>query len=283
MPWLARLQAHALVPWHAERVRRAEMAVRLVRWLSERGPASGPETKSLAEAATWQQDAGAWVDVARGRVWEGDVDPAVAASYAYLCQAVDAARADREGEFARLLAGYAESGSATAELLPVERVLDEVVVRLTKAAPVLLLVLDGMSTGVARELLADLAGRGWTEHALAPVRPVISVLPSVTRVSRTSLLCGRLADGTQADEKAAFAERGWSLFHKADLNSAGAGDALATGVASAIRGPAPVTGIVVNTVDDALDKGGRGRGQPRRSTGCSTSLRSPGTPGAWWS
>ena len=90
----------------------------------------------------------------------------------------------------------------------------------------LLLVLDGMSTSVARELIADLAGRGWIEHTLTPARPVISVLPSVTRVSRTSLLSGRLADGAQASEKAAFAEHGWPLFHKADLISAGAGDAL---------------------------------------------------------
>lgn len=254
---LDRLQAHVLVPQHQERVRRAEMAVRLVRWLAASRQAAAAPARSLAEAARGQQVVDAWVDVARTRVWEGDVDPAVASAYGQLCQAVDAARAEHERLFAQLLAGYSESGSTSGELLPVERVLDEIVTPLAGEARLLLLVLDGMSTGVARELLADLAGRGWVEHTLAPARPVISVLPSVTRVSRTSLLCGQLADGTQADEKAAFAERGWPLFHKADLTSAGAGDALAAGVATAIRGDTPVVGIVVNTVDDTLDKGGR--------------------------
>ena len=71
------------------------------------------------------------------------------------------------------------------------------------------------------------------------------------------MLTGRLTDGTQEVEKAAFAERGWPLFHKADLSAAGAGDALAPEVVRAIRSKATVAGIVVNTVDDTLDKGGR--------------------------
>jgi hypothetical protein len=253
---LSCLGKHVLVTQHQERVRRAEMAVRLARWLSSERAAPVQPAHSLAEAARRQQDAGAWVDVARTRVWEGDTDPDVASAYGLLCEAVDAARAEHEHRFAQLLAGHTEAGSTLGELLPVEDVLAEVVTPLAASRPVLLLVLDGVSTGVARELLADLAVRGWVEHALDPVRPVVSVLPSVTRVSRTSLLAGRLTDGTQADEKAAFQERGWPLFHKADLASAGAGDALGA-VGAAIRGTAPVAGIVVNTVDDTLDKGGR--------------------------
>jgi hypothetical protein len=254
---LTRLQSHVLVPRHQERVRRAEMAVRLVRWLSAERDSPAPPARSLAEAARRQQDTGAWVDVARARVWEGDVDAEVARAYRRLCAATDAARAEHEHAFARLLADHAQAGSTLGELLPVEDVLATVVEPLGQNARVLLLVLDGASTAIARELLADLSARGWVEHALAPARPVIAALPSVTRASRTSLLCGRLADGTQDDEKAAFVERGWPLFHKADLSAAGAGDALAAAVARAIRGKAPVAGIVINTVDDTLDKGGR--------------------------
>jgi hypothetical protein len=254
---LARLRAHVLVPRHQERVRRIEMAVRLVRWLSAERTAPSSPARSLAEAARRQQDTDAWVDVARMRVWEGDVDAEVADAYRLLCDAADAVRAEHESRFAHLLAGHTQAGSTLGELLPVEDVLAEVVEPLMQSARVLLLVLDGVSTGVARELLADLSARGWIEHTLAPAQPVIAVLPSVTRVSRTSLLRGRLTDGTQDDEKAAFAERGWPLFHKGDLAAAGAGDALAAAVARAIRGKAPVAGIVVNTVDDTLDKGGR--------------------------
>jgi hypothetical protein len=254
---LSRLQAHVLATHHQERVRRAEMAVRLVRWLNSERMAPSPPARSLAEAARRQQTIDAWVDVARTRVWEGDVDPQVADAYGQLCLAVDNARAQHERLFAHLLADHTQAGSTLKELLPVEELLEETVLPLAQSGRVLLLVLDGVSTGVASELLADLSGRGWVPHTLTPARPVISVLPSVTRVSRTSLLVGRLTDGTQEVEKASFAERGWPLFHKADLSAAGAGDALAPQVARAIRGKAAVAGIVVNTVDDTLDKGGR--------------------------
>jgi hypothetical protein len=216
---------------------------------------AGP-ARSLAEAARRQQESDAWVDVARARVWEGDAGEA-AAAYRRLCERIDAVRAQHEHAFARLLADHTRTGTARREVLPVEDVLADVVTPLAAGRRVLLLVLDGASTGVARELLADLADLGWTEHRLDSPRPVIAALPSVTRVSRTSLLCGRLADGTADTERAAFAERGWALFHKAGLAAAGAGEALARDVQAAIRGRAAVTGVVVNTIDDTLDKGGR--------------------------
>ncbi len=253
---LAGLHGHVMAPTLVEeRVRRAEMAVRLVRWL--RTPEAAAESaRSLVEAARRQQASDAWVDVARARVWEGDLGEA-AAGYRRLCERVDALRAVHEHAFARLLADHTRSGAVQREILPVENVLAEVVAPLAAMQRVLLLVLDGASTGVARELLADLAGRGWTEHRLDPPRPVITALPSVTRVSRTSLLCGRLADGTSDVEKTAFAERGWALFHKRDLAAAGAGEALPRDMQAAIGGRTPVVGVVVNTIDDTLDKGGR--------------------------
>jgi hypothetical protein len=253
---LAGLHGHVTAPVLAEeRVRRAEMAVRLVRWLTAPEAAAEP-ARSLAEAARRQQTSDAWVDAARARVWEGDLGEA-AAAYRRLCERVDAVRAAHEHTFARLLADHTRAGPAQREILPVENVLGEVVTPLAASQRVLLLVLDGASTGVACELLADLADRGWTEHRLDPPRPVIAVLPSVTRVSRTSLLCGRLADGTADMEKAAFTERGWALFHKMDLAAAGAGEALPPDMQTAIRSRTAVIGVVINTIDDTLDKGGR--------------------------
>jgi hypothetical protein len=253
---LAGLHGHATAPVFAgERVRRAEMAVRLVRWLTAPEAAAEP-ARSLAKAARRQQASDAWVDVARARVWEGDLGEA-AAAYRRLCERVDVVRAEHEHTFARLLADYTRAGTTQREILPVENVLREVVTPLAASQRVLLLVLDGASTGVACELLADLGDRGWTEHRLDPPRPVIAALPSVTRVSRTSLLCGSLADGTADVEKAAFAERGWALFHKMDLAAAGAGEALPRDMRTAIRGRTAVIGVVVNTIDDTLDKGGR--------------------------
>jgi hypothetical protein len=253
---LAGLHGHVMAPTLAEeRVRRAEMAVRLVRWLTTPEAVAEP-ARSLAEAARRQQATDAWVDVARTRVWEGDLGQA-AAAYRQLCERVDGLRAEHENTFARLLADHTRTGAAQGEILPVESVLAEIVTPLAARQRILLLVLDGASTGVACELLADLTDRGWTQHWLDSRRPVIAALPSVTRVSRTSLLSGRLADGTADMEKAAFAERGWTLFHKADLAAAGAGEALPHEMQAAIRGRTTVIGVVVNTIDDTLEKGGR--------------------------
>jgi hypothetical protein len=248
---------HALVNQHEGRVRRAHMAVRLVRWIARQRTDPPQPAQDLAEAARRQQEDDAWVDVARARVWEGDVHAEVAAAYRALCATVDEIRAGHESRFAKLLADYTRTGSTQKGVLPVEHVLDDVVVPLVSTQRVLLLVLDAMSTGVARELLEGITGRGWVEHGLDPVRPVIAALPSITRVSRTSLLTGRLIDGSAATEKAAFAERGWPLFHKADLTAVGAGDALSPTVIQAIKSGKRIVGVVVNTVDDALDNGGR--------------------------
>ncbi|MGE5762317.1 MAG: BREX-2 system phosphatase PglZ, partial [Mycobacterium leprae] len=252
-----RVQEHAVAGRHEEQVRRAVMAVRLSRWLVRQRAAPLPPAAGLAEAARTQENDDAFVDVARARVWEGDVDPQVAAAYTSLCASVDAVRAGHEQRFAALLAEWTSTAPVDTALLPVEQVVDEVVGPLAAAQRVLLVVLDGMSTGVARELLADVGALGWVEHRLDPHRAVLSVLPSVTRVSRTSLFAGRLSDGTQASEKAAFADRGWPLFHKGKLTTAGAGQVFASEVIAAVEGPAAVVGVVLNSVDDTLAKGGR--------------------------
>ena len=80
----------------------------------------------------------------------------------------DSLRAEHERVFARLLADHCQAGSTLGELLPIEDVLAEVIQPLVGNARVLMLVLDGMSTSVARDLLGDLATRGWVEHTPAP-------------------------------------------------------------------------------------------------------------------
>src|SRR5262249_47036430 len=122
---LAGLHGHVTAPVLAgERVRRAGMAGRLARWLTGPEAAAGP-ARSLAEAARRQQASDAWVDVARARVWEGDLGDA-AAAYRRLCERVDAVRAGHEHTFARLLADHTRAGAVQREILPVENVLGEV-------------------------------------------------------------------------------------------------------------------------------------------------------------
>ncbi len=100
----------------------------------------------------------------------------------------------------------------------------------------------------------------WVEHV--PTRgsggqsraAVLAALPTMTRYSRTSLLCGTLREGTQVDEKRDFATvTGGKLFHKDDLR-APAGAAVNPEVGAAIGSSAKVVGVVLNTVDDTLAK-----------------------------
>jgi hypothetical protein len=82
----------------------------------------------------------------------------------------------------------------------------------------------------------------------------------VTEVSRCSLLSGRIAVGQQREESAALRQRfpGSLLLHKAGLR-AGAGAALDAEVAAAVEDAfVPLVAAVVNTIDDALDRGDPG-------------------------
>jgi len=122
---------------------------------------------------------------------------------------------------------------------------------------------------VFRELQADLLRRGWVEvdaDAESRCLPVIAALPTVTEVSRTSLLSGSLVSGNSSDEKLAFSKhpaliaagapsKPPVLYHKGDLTG---GDAvgLAPSVLKEIGDlRRQVIGVVINAVDDHLAKG----------------------------
>src|SRR6185312_3017861 len=98
-------------------------------------------------------------------------------------------REAQDRRFAELLRDQSAAGSAAVDPLPVERILDEVVAPLAAQAPVLLVLLDGMSVAVARELLADVARLDWASLGPEgrPVRPGLAAIPCVTEASRASL------------------------------------------------------------------------------------------------
>jgi hypothetical protein len=168
-----------------------------------------------------------------------------------------------------LLRDWTAAGSTGSDVIPVEQILDRIVAPLAAEAPVLVIVIDGMSVAVCRELLADLTRHEWlslSEPGQKFTRPGIAAIPSVTEISRTSLLCGRLQRGFANDERAGFAEHpallaqcraNYSpvLFHKPSLQESG--DAgLATEVRNEIASAQRrIVGVVVNAVDDHLLKG----------------------------
>jgi hypothetical protein len=253
----------------SRRLERVDMAVRLVRWLGERKQQAGDEPKSLAAAAAGHLCSGGFVDWARLSLRSGDPVQVLSEAYAKLFEAVTQIREVQAHGFARLLVDWTAAGSQGGDLVPVERILDEIVAPLAADSPVLVIVIDGMSVAVCRELLADLTRHEWVplcEAGRTFNRPGIATVPSVTEFSRTSLLTGRLQVGGAAEERAGFAEHpgllarcrsGTSpvLFHKPTLQEAE--DAVLAAdvrkeIGSAHR---KVVGVVVNAVDDNLLKG----------------------------
>ena len=158
----------------------------------------------------------------------------------------------------------AQTPTNTGRVVPIEQVLDRVVAPIAAVQPVLLLVMDGLSNSIFRELFARAASHGWAELVPASqCKPFVGVaaVPTITEVSRTSLLCGRLTTGAQAQERPGFATHAAlvatsradyapKLFHKGDLADAGN---LATEVRAAIANQKQqVVGVVYNAVDDHL-------------------------------
>lgn len=258
---VAELRRHALVGRFSQRLEQAEMACRLVKWLAR----PTPELDSVAAAIEWQADQGAYVDWARFRLRGGDDLAPVSETYAALRAAVAVRRARLAKGFAGMLAqGGGHDWTPSPRIVPVENALADLVAPLAASNPVLLLVMDGLSVSIFRELFAELAPLSWSEwvrsdlgHALTGV----AAFPTVTEVSRASLLSGTVTTGGSGQEKSAFAAHPAllahsnaslppRLFHKGELAEDGS---LSPQVRAAIAdGRQKVVGVVYNAVDDHL-------------------------------
>ena len=263
-PQLQAVRRHQAAIGHIDQVRRAEMAVRLVKWLSS--PPS-PPSQSLGNAASEYTQSSSMVDVARIALRAGDVVQPLAEAYALLLSNVADRRENENHRFGELLVDWIKTGSTSGALLPVEEVLERIIGPLASEVPVLVVVVDGMSVPVWRDILEDLGRQSWAtlEPAEAPIPSGVATVPSVTQYSRASLLSGRLTSGAAADEKRAFEAHPALirvsktqfppvLFHKGELSQPG-GRALAEAVRSEIASPdRRVVAAVVNAVDDYLVK-----------------------------
>lgn len=252
---------HTLMAAQPPRAERVEMARRLSRWLLT-APRSAT---SLQTAVTWQSDEGAFVDWARFRLLGGDEIPELSQAYSACREALIARRNKFAKPFAQALIEWnANKPALDGRLVPVESVLEHVLAPIAAAHPTMLLVMDGLSISIFRELFGRSASHGWAEMVPSDIgQPLVGVaaLPTVTEVSRTSLLCGRLTLGAAAQEKAGFASHAAllahsragtppRLFHKGDLADA---TNLAPEVRAAIADPHQrVIGVVYNAVDDHL-------------------------------
>ncbi|GGL87819.1 hypothetical protein GCM10010129_34560 [Streptomyces fumigatiscleroticus] len=284
------LQGHRRADGPDTRVRigRVLMAWRLTRWL-----AADPAVDCPTVAAGIQRHVAetGWTDQALEHIEAGgDPDPVLKAAYDALAVRVRERRHEIDRNFARTLATSTAAGQAPGSMLTVENFLDRVVkpvVRGGESRRVLLLVLDGMSAAIATELAEELRG-SWAEFD--PVkddgpprrRAVAAALPTLTAVSRTSLLTGTLTRGSQADEKRLFPTlKLWggapaAVFHKDDLRADTAGDTFGPALTEALADGRTHVAVVLNAIDDRLAKEqklGDGSWRPHHVPGLSDLLR----------
>ena len=259
---LTALEGHRLAGARAQQVETARMALRACRWL-----ATDVEPGAQAAAAIRDYVAnGGWLDWARSKLWRGDAHEPLSRVYQRLSARLAERREAFNQGFARHLPAIARGDRIADWALPIEDALSERVAPLARERPVLVVVLDGMSHAVYRELADDLVRHHWVE--MQPVEAatdtcLLAALPTITRLSRYALLSGSLGEGGQSDEKRVFAAHAAlkavssaktppRLFHKADLQEPGSG-ALAGSVRAAIASEQPrVVGVVVNAIDDQL-------------------------------
>lgn len=256
---------HRLAAQGTLRKLRLEMAAKLVRRLEQarQAPASPPPDLG-ASVSDYVRD-GAFMDRARLSLFGGDELPGLTQAYQLLRERVRELREQQNAGFARTLEAWQGSGcGALPNVVPIERVLDDLVAPLAREAPVLLLVMDGLSYPIFLELLEDALRSGWTEfvpQGRERAQAGLATIPSVTEISRASLLCGRLCAGQMPQEKAGFAAHPALtavsrsnakpiVFHKGEIAD---GMGLSESVRDAVGRPdRKVVAVVYNGVDDHL-------------------------------
>jgi len=259
---------HRLASHHAPRIRRVEMAIRLARWMDSHGdqPSAG-----LADQIRAYAEEGAFVDAARLALLGGDELSTLSRAFALLREEARKRRDAHNELFSRALLGWNTAGCPDmAGIVPVESVVAAVAAPTAAVVPILVLLVDGLSYPIFRELIDDAQRQGWNE--VLPPGAEHSVLglatiPSITEISRTSLFCGHLTQGQAANEKTGFTNhpalaaiappgRGNAravLFHKGDLTAGGDGSSLSDVVRDAIASrERKVVGVVFNAIDDHL-------------------------------
>ena len=256
-----KITAHREARRVPERIHKVEMSLRLLRWLKGQ-----PVIRSdFAEAVEQFVQEGSYVDWARYYLSFGDSLGELASAYARLLELATARREEQNLGFGRLAAEQAVLADQPGVVL-IENVLKEVVAPIAKDRPALLIVLDGMSYSVFRELTVSLVHRGWQPVKRPELKtdcPVIAALPTTTERSRLCLLTGTLE--TENDEVAGFRKNEAlaaastrshppTLFLKGQLTQddrLGLSNEVLNEIASARR----VVGAVVNAVDDHLHSG----------------------------
>jgi len=267
---LCQLREHGLASLHESRLRRAEMAARLACYESKSLPDQKVPDGLVARARAFASN-DSFVDWARFSLSWGDSLSEVTQVYHRLVRRRTAHRIEAQSSFGeRLRQWHAENEGGRAGFVPIESAMEDCVAPLAEERPVLVLVMDGMNFPAFHQLSESLAASGWAAQRKVgedfPTR-VLSVLPSITTVSRWALFAGKVQKDERRTEEVAFREhptlkdlpgRGKPiLFTKKDLGSEDS-VALSSKVRDAIAGSDyRVVSVVINAIDDQLKTNGQ--------------------------
>ncbi|MGB7247855.1 MAG: BREX-2 system phosphatase PglZ [Phormidesmis sp.] len=267
------VKAHAQAQYYLppRRLERLDMALRLAQWLvANESQAAATPPKDLEDAIAQYTQSGSFLDWARYTLPIAEPHRDLASAYSRLFELITQHRETQSRQFATLLQNWTALGSSRHSILPVENILETVVAPLAEHNPVLLIVLDGMSLAITNELLTDLTQQSW--HLIADkARPLstqagLAAIPSVTNVSRASLLSGQLTTGEQSQETRGFTKHPALvkqckrnhpplLFHKKGLQEVDTPNLSETLYGAISSNKNQVVGLVINAVDDLLNKG----------------------------
>jgi len=263
------LRQHRHAGGASERIERAVMACRLTQWLASQRSGEPACGNGVGDMAGTYFTEGSFVDWARNSLYAGDGSEATGKAYAKLLSMVGELRELQNKAFADALVRAVGDDSYGPSTLCIEDLLDQVVCPVLDKKPALLIVIDGMSMAVFRQLLEDMVMRmKWVEHHAVSTpwpRPVLAAFPTVTEYCRASIFKGSLPDSGSSDEqKALRSHKGVSercgaqrpvLFKKGDLLADGGSElsaSLKKEIASVRR---KLVCAVVNAVDDHLLRG----------------------------
>ena len=167
------------------RLERVDMAVRLGAWLgsgASRAPRSPGPLPRLRP--TICEMAGSWTGQGSA-CGSGDPVQVLSEAYARLFEVVTQVREDQAHTFARLLVDWTAAGSRTTAWCRSSGSWTKLSRPLAADNPVLVIVIDGMSVAVCRELLADLTQHEWSACAKPAGRSTARRSPRFPR-SRSS-------------------------------------------------------------------------------------------------
>jgi len=266
---VARAALEKVAQHHSEsekvtRLSRLQMALRLVLWLRAANlPA--PEA-TFSQLIDYYATEGGFIDWARTSVVESDPNPQIKQALRSILDKVDTRWNHFQQQFVGSLQQWSVQDSVLPGVLRIEEVLWSVVAPVARLHPALLIVLDGMSQAVFRELVTNLMRRNWVAVAAPSAetpQAALAAIPTITEISRRALLSGQLPLPVQGTEKSDFSgsdrllemvggQARPQLFLKGDLLDTGRIGLSATVTQALANSRCRLVGVVVNAVDDTL-------------------------------